>query len=247
MSCVAGFKPREEAFSLKIEDDRKKLESVRGNLKAKGKKINIKLNKVIEEELNNYGLPKDEDSMADAMNLDFMLGEDGGDEVDQQVIDLFRDKTPEELWAQYQDNDGIITLTKGDKNGGVMAVMQCLMEAKSLAKHMLMKTYKGKEEGSYPVSDMMRKLYSQVFRKPLSTVKMPKHDGSFVFEALSKLFKRVNNNDSQQVLLQLCDALNQEFDKGKKVGSVGESAIHEVFKMELEDQFECSKQHLKVS
>jgi len=48
--------------------------------------------------------------MADAMNLDFML-DDGGEEIDKQVIDLFRDKTPEELWTQYQDNDGIITLT----------------------------------------------------------------------------------------------------------------------------------------
>jgi len=36
---------------------------------------------VISEELNNYGLPKGEDSMADAMNLDFML-DDGGEEVD---------------------------------------------------------------------------------------------------------------------------------------------------------------------
>ena len=76
------------------------------------------------------------------------------------MIDLFRDKTPEELWTQYQDNVGIITLTKGDKNGGVMAVMQCLMEAKQLARHMLLQTYKGKQDSSYPVSDMMRKLYS---------------------------------------------------------------------------------------
>jgi len=128
-----------------------------------------------------------------------------------------------------------------------MAVMQCLMESKLLAKHMLLKTYKGKEDGLYPVSDMMRKLFSQVFRKPLSTVKTPKLDGSFVFEGLSKLFKRVNSNDSQQVLVLLCDALNQEFDKGKKEGSKGESAIQDVYKMELEDQFECTEEHLSVN
>jgi len=125
--------------------------------------------------------------------------------------------------------------------------MQCLMEVKLLAKHMLSKAYKGKEEGSYPVSDMMRKLFQQVFRKPLTDTKKPKLDGSFVFEGLSKLFKRVNSNDSQQVLVLLCDTLNQEFDKGKKEGSQGESAIQEVFKMELEDQFECVEEHLSVN
>ena len=171
--------------------------------------------------------------------------EDNGEEVDKQVKDMFREKTPQELCKQYSENQGAVTMINADSNGAIMSVMQCLMEAGDMAKHMLLRSFKG-EEGSYPLSEMMRKLYSDVFQKPLSQVKKPKLDMGFVTEALSSIFDKDTSNDSSQVLLLLCGSLSQEFDKGQKEGSKEESIVQQVFKFEIEEQFECEDEHIKI-
>jgi len=62
-SHLMSFKLREDPFSIKVKEDQDKLEKVKNVFKASGKKVNSKLTKVMDEEINNYGLPKGEDTM----------------------------------------------------------------------------------------------------------------------------------------------------------------------------------------
>jgi hypothetical protein len=78
------------------------------------------------------------------------------------------------------------------------------MVVEQLARNMLFKTYKGSLDVDYPVSDMMCKLYTEVFRKPLSNVKRPWLDISYVPEVLSSWFSKEDSNDCTAILMNLC-------------------------------------------
>jgi hypothetical protein len=69
-----------------------------------------RLKEVMFDELNNYGLPKGQDSTKESMNLNFMLDEDDDEQIDLEINDMFRDKTPEELFKQFQKSRGVVEL-----------------------------------------------------------------------------------------------------------------------------------------
>jgi hypothetical protein len=149
----------ESAFNINVEEDRKKLRLVSKQFKKKGTKADPKFQKMIDEELGNYSLPKDEDTMHDQWELDFMLD---SSEEDELVTELFREKTGDEMWEEYKDNEGVLVMTEGDRNGALAAVMQCLMEVQGMAEYFLLSKFK--TDSAQPVSEMMRKLYSEVYR-----------------------------------------------------------------------------------
>ena len=95
-SLLSDFKPMESAFTIKVEEDQQKLDKVSKMLKAKGKRMNDKFKRIVDEELGNYGLPKDhEDDMNTKLELDFILD---SSEEDEKLEELFREKTGDELW-----------------------------------------------------------------------------------------------------------------------------------------------------
>jgi len=96
---------------------------------------------------------------------------------------VLKEKTGQELWTQYQESPGNVTMTNGDFNQALMAVLQCLMNCDELARHTLFSTYK-KGDGPYPVSDMLFKLFSEIYRKPTTESKKSKLDIRFVAEEL---------------------------------------------------------------